>query len=197
METEQTVFDLMQQSYNDAAAPLIERRQACEERSAKRALIAGQIEALGAKGRLLQYDLDKALAEGMAARASELRSEIASYQEQIRSLEAESVDLLKQNTDESPVLDAAFKTLAAKVLKENYPKVRGMTIAKVEECIRFIEDAWKGLLAYERATAPCLSIDLHRERLVPSEILTDADEKRIASAVEFWFGAGNGRMLKK
>lgn len=194
---EKTVFDLMRRSYNDAAAPLVERRKACEERSAKRLLIAGQIEALQAKGRLLRFDLDKALSEGMATRASELKSEIASYQEQIAALETESAGLLAENAEESATLDAAFKNLAARTLQENYPKVREITIAKVRECIEFIEQAWQDLLTYEKATAPCLSINLHRTRLVPSDILTDADEKKLADAAEFWFGAGNGRPLKK
>lgn len=195
METNQTVFDIMRQNYNDAAAPLVERRRACEERAAKRTLIAGQIEALQAKTRLLQFDLDKALAEGMATRANELRSEIASYGQQIGSLEAESSSLLAQNTKESAALDAAFRNLAARVLRENYPKIREMTCAKVRESIEFIEQAWRDLQAYEKATAPCLSTSLHRERLVPSDVLTEDDEKRLANAVEFWFGAGNGRML--
>ena len=197
MRTDKSVFDLMYESYSNAAAPLVDRRRACEERTTRRQLIAGQIEALEAKTRLLQFDLDRALAEGMDDRASGVRSEIASHGQQIEALQAESSSLLADNTRERAALDAAFTNLAARVLRENYPSVRETTCAKVRECIEFIEQAWRDLLAYEKATAPCLSISSHRERLVPSDILTDAEERALTDAVEYWLGRGIGRPLTK
>jgi hypothetical protein len=190
---EDTVFEFMMEQYNAAAVPLRERQGRNTERAERRKEIADELVIIRAKDRLSDRLIDEAIVTG-TGNAEALRQEQARLRQGIGTLEGESETLSVEITRENEELEQVFKALAARVLKENFPAIREKTIAKVQECLEYLDAAWSDLQGYERNTAPCLNTTNHRDRLIPKEFFSSADEAKLYRRVQAWFG---GRIINQ
>lgn len=182
-----TVYDTLIARYSEAEKPLVEREAANSARHERTLKILQEVETIEAKLAVLSRHIEETIAKGDASQAGKLKLERQALAESKGNLRVESDTLLHEIKVEEAAISHMRGDLAKRVLHETFPMVRAQVHKKVEEAVVALDGAWNDLLAYEKATRPCLSISAHRGRLAPSDVLTDDDEKRLARRVQYWF----------
>lgn len=197
IENKAGAYGIMMARHDEAAIPIRERQAENERRAARRADIFSELEVLSAKVNVLTRSIEECLAQGSIERASEVKVERKELVARIDGLTTEAADLQATMTTETTAIEHDLETLAKRVLADTFPAIQQMCHQKIRDAIEFIEAAWNGLQQFEVTTKPCLSISQHRDRLTPSETLTDKEEKRLALAMAFWCSRDRGQPLSK
>lgn len=194
--TASEILEMMLQEYEAAAEPIREMERANKERLARCDWADRGIETHEASIRILQRQVDEALAEGDHDKANEIRKRGNDHREIIAALKSESTSLRQEFMQTRQDIQRRYELLAGSVLKAQFPALREKTLESVRDCIDLIEGVWSGLQQFEKATAPCLSIYLHKYRLAPHQSFADAYERNLERACRYWFGDG-GKQLHK
>jgi|GEM_PF-4795821 len=180
------IYDMLMEKHREALQPIKERQKLNDERGRRRKEITHTLEVETARVNVLTRQIEDLLAKDESVEAGTLKQERQAVKSRVSELEAESGALIEEITREHAALEQARANLARRILSDNFPDIRALTVAKVKEAVDYLENVWAELQTYERDTAPCLSVSAHKERLAPSEIFTGPEEKRIAAAVSKW-----------
>jgi hypothetical protein len=185
----------MLEAYRVGRIPLDRREEKQIERLNMASEATQKASTLRAKISVASRALEEAQADEKADVAETIHRGILELTDLADHAEAEAAALHSEHQEETLAIRKESNALADKILAEIFPTLRTKSHDILRAAIERIEEIDDSIHEYAKKTSATLG-SKHREGLTPSASLSGPEEKKLARAMDYWFGGRSGAPLK-